>query len=152
MATEYVASCPVCSLNKGSNKASLGLLHPLPISSCPWSHIALAFVSGLPVSEGNTTILTVVDRFSKMVHFISFCQLKRQQKSCKIRSLIYTVYRLMSSQIEVHNSSLIFCALLGAAVSLSSGYHPQSNSQTHSIRSSRRAFAVLPPKLLLSVG
>lgn len=47
-----------------------GLLSPLPILSRHWSHISLDFIAGLPVSEGNTTILTVVDRFSKMVHFI----------------------------------------------------------------------------------
>lgn len=36
----------------------------------PWSHIALDFVTGLPPSSGNTSILTVVTRFSKSVHFI----------------------------------------------------------------------------------
>jgi len=29
------------------------------------------FVTGLPPSKGNTTILTVVDRFSKMAHFVA---------------------------------------------------------------------------------
>lgn len=28
-------------------------------------------VTGLPHSEGNTVILTIVDRFSKIVHFVS---------------------------------------------------------------------------------
>ena len=44
-----------------------GLLCPLPVPHRPWSDISLDFVTGLPPSEGNTTILIVVDRVSKMV-------------------------------------------------------------------------------------
>lgn len=46
------------------------------VSSCqmrdvrPWLHISLDFVTGLPVSHGNNTILTIVDRFSKMAQFV----------------------------------------------------------------------------------
>ena len=34
----------------------------------PWYDILFDFVTGLPLSEGKTTILTVVERFSTMVH------------------------------------------------------------------------------------
>ena len=56
--------------NKVSHRPPSGLLQPLPVAHRPWSDISLDFVTGLPSSEGNTTVLTVVDRFSKMVHFI----------------------------------------------------------------------------------
>lgn len=36
----------------------------------PVLDFSLDFVTGLPPSEGNTAVLTVVDRFSKMVRFI----------------------------------------------------------------------------------
>ncbi|XP_042291189.1 uncharacterized protein LOC121912808 [Thunnus maccoyii] len=36
----------------------------------PWSHISLDFVTGLPLSKGNTVILTINEHFSKMVHFV----------------------------------------------------------------------------------
>ena len=67
---EYVAACPACAQNKTSRSPPSGLLKPLPVPHRPWSEISLDFVTGLPPSEGNTTVLTVVDRFSKMVHFI----------------------------------------------------------------------------------
>ena len=89
----FIAACPTCSQYKGSHQAPSGLLQPLPIPHRPWSHISLDFVTGLPASHGNTVILTVVDRFSKIAHFIEFC------------------------------------TLLGAKVSLSSGFHPQTNGQ-----------------------
>ena len=63
---EYIEACSVCARNKTSSKARSGLLQPLPIPSRPWADISLDFVTGLPVSQGNTTVLTVVDRFSKI--------------------------------------------------------------------------------------
>ncbi len=60
---QFVLACPTCAQCKPVNRPPDGLLHPLPIPSRPWSHIALDFVSGRPPSKGNTVILTVEDRF-----------------------------------------------------------------------------------------
>jgi len=58
---EYVEACSVCARSKTSSGLRMGLLQPLPIPSRPWSDISMDFVTGLPVSKGNTTVLTVVD-------------------------------------------------------------------------------------------
>lgn len=34
-----------------------------------WASISMDFFTGLPISQGNTTVLTVMDRFSKMTKF-----------------------------------------------------------------------------------
>ena len=47
-----------------------GLLEPLPIPSKSWQSIALDFITYLPVSKGFDAILTVVDRYMKMAHFL----------------------------------------------------------------------------------
>ncbi len=60
---QFVLACPTSTQCKPVNRHPDGLLHPLPIPSCPWTHIDLGFVSGLPPSKGNTVILTVVDHF-----------------------------------------------------------------------------------------
>ncbi len=67
---EYVAVCPVCEQNKSKNLPCAGLLQLLPVPQQRWLDISLDFVTDPPLSEGDTTVLTVVDHFSKMVQFI----------------------------------------------------------------------------------
>ncbi len=120
-----------------SNRPPVGLLRPLSIPSRPWSHIAMDFVTGLPPSSGNTVILTVVDRFSKAVHFIPLPKLPSARETAVI--VFDHVFRIHGLPVDVVSdrgpqfSSRFwteFCRLLGATASLPSGYHPQTNGQS----------------------
>lgn len=71
----YVTACTTCARGKRPNRPPSGLLQPLPTPGRPWSHIALDFITGLPPSLGNSTILTIVDHFSKAVHFVALPKL-----------------------------------------------------------------------------
>jgi hypothetical protein len=67
--TSFVKQCQVCQQAKHENCKYLGLLSPLPIPSCSWQDVSMDFIEGLPLSNGYSVILVVVDRFTKYGHF-----------------------------------------------------------------------------------
>ncbi|XP_061833253.1 uncharacterized protein [Nerophis lumbriciformis] len=81
---KFIAACCICSRNKANHSPPAGLLHPLLIPSRPWSHIAFDFITGLPPSNGNTTILTIIDRFSKAAHFIPLPKLPSSAETTEL--------------------------------------------------------------------
>jgi hypothetical protein len=81
---EFMADyCKACGIYQGSrviHGKQQGLLQPLPIPSNPWEQISMDFITNLPASikfkdlnsswEAYNTILIIIDRISKMAHFI----------------------------------------------------------------------------------
>uniref|UniRef100_A0A803JJ93 Integrase catalytic domain-containing protein n=1 Tax=Xenopus tropicalis TaxID=8364 RepID=A0A803JJ93_XENTR len=95
------------------------------------------FIVDLPRSAEFTTILVVVDRFSKMAHFIP---LRKLPSAVLLASIfIKEIFRLLgfpSSIVSDRGVQFVsrfwraFCKLLGIGLNFSSAYHPQSNGQT----------------------
>ncbi len=133
----FVLACSACAVSKTSNRHPAGLLQPLSVPSRPWSHISLDFVTDLPPSSGNTVVLTVVDRFSKAAHFIPLPKLaSARETAVTVIDHVFYIHGLPTDVVSDRGSHFVskfwseFCHLLGATVSFSAGYHPQSNSQT----------------------
>lgn len=55
--TKSIQGCTICNMNKPSHQWPAGLLQLLAILHWPWSNIAVDFITNLPLSQGNTTIL-----------------------------------------------------------------------------------------------
>jgi len=65
---QFVLACLDCQATKYEAKKPAGLLYSLPAPSRPSKDLSMDFIVGLPLYHDNTTILVVVDRFSKGIH------------------------------------------------------------------------------------
>jgi hypothetical protein len=98
------------------------------------------FIQGLPTSNGYTTIMLVVDRFTKYAHFFP---LKHSYSANSVASLF------LDSVVNIHDvpksivsdKDKIFTSAFGKALfgmldvklQMSSTYHPQMDGQTGSV-------------------
>ena len=90
---DYVRGCVVCASTKSSQQLPAGLLQPLPIPHRPWETISIDFVGPLPrTSDYYDFILVVIDKFTKMGHFIPTTTNVTAGKTAKL--LIDNVFKL----------------------------------------------------------
>ncbi len=132
----YGRSCSVCAMSSTPCHLPVGKLVPLPIPRRPWSHMGIDFVTDFPESEGHTCILLAVDRFSKACKLIPLRGLPTALETAE--QLFTHVFRNFGIPEDIaydRGPQFIshvwkaFFRLLGVTVSLSSGYHPQTNGQ-----------------------
>ncbi len=140
--TTYVKYCQVCAQSKTPKELPSGLLQPLPIPQRPWSHLSIDFVNDLPHSDGFTTILVIIDRFSKSCRLIPLKKLPTaMETTLALFHQVFRVYGLPEDIVSdrgTHFTSQVwraFCKHLDINVSLTSGYHPQANGQVETKRS-----------------
>ncbi|KAL0156950.1 hypothetical protein M9458_048196, partial [Cirrhinus mrigala] len=124
---QFISRCAICNISKVPHRLPAGLLQPLPVPQRPWSHIAIDFVTDLPPSNGYTTILSIIDRFSKACRFIPLAKLPMAMETAEL--LCNWVFRLYGLPEDIvsdpgpqFSSRLCQCGL-------TSGYHPQANGQ-----------------------
>ncbi|KAK3563538.1 hypothetical protein QTP86_030949 [Hemibagrus guttatus] len=107
----HVQAFPTCAQARTSRQLPERLLEPLPIPQHPWSHLSVDFLTDLPDSGGYTTVLVVVDRFSKGCKLMPLKGLPSAMQMAE--ALFLHVFRNFGLPEDIP----------------SSGYHPQSNGQ-----------------------
>ncbi|QRW25688.1 Retrotransposable element Tf2 protein [Rhizoctonia solani] len=135
----YVSHCKTCIQSKPTNQVPVGLLKPLQIPERPWEDIAYNMIVGLPSSEGFDAILTVIDCFSKMVHFIPT---QSTALAIDIANLFVTyVWKLHGlPRSIVSDRGPTFNAKLDIKPTYSTAYHPQTDGQTEQIQQEAKIF------------
>jgi hypothetical protein len=85
---EYIAPCDNCQRVKVELQRPMGLLQPLKIPQWKWEEISMDFIVGLPTTQfGYDSIWVIVDRFSKVSHFIP---VKTTYKGAKLAKFYIT--------------------------------------------------------------
>ena len=134
----YVAQCLLCARNKPIQQRPSGLLNPLPIPKGPWQSISMDFITNLPKTDkGNDCILTIVDRFTKMCHFVATtttCTAEQAAQLCVSQILrlhgVPTSFVMDRDPLWRSKFWRTWCDMLGIQLNMSSAYHPQSDGQT----------------------
>ncbi|GME64610.1 uncharacterized protein ACHE_50633A [Neofusicoccum parvum] len=133
----YVQNCHSCKRAKYKTESYNGLLKPLPIGDQPWKHLSCDFVTKLPNFKGFTAVLVVVDRFSKMRHFIPCHDTTTASQMAQLfRDNIWKYHGLPDTIISDRGPQFIsefwqgLCKLLQIDHRLSTAYHPEMDGQT----------------------
>jgi hypothetical protein len=137
---DYVQSCQICTRAKARRLKPAGLLMPLPIPPRPWYSLSMDFITDLPESQSYDAILVIVDRFSKMAHFIpctkttSTYDLAQMfiKEIIRIHGLPYDITSDRGPQFVSQLWKSIL-DLLNIKRNLSTAYHPQTDGQTERV-------------------
>ena len=135
---EFINSCHSCQRNKPFLQKPAGLLQPLPIPSRPWSSISMDLIVKLPKTKhGYDSIVTVVDRLTKLTHFIPCTtDVTALQLAHLFLDNIFRLHGVPQDIISDRDPKFVsafwreVCRLLGTKQNLSSPYHPETDGQT----------------------
>ena len=134
----YVKGCVICQRSKSAPGPKAGKLMPLPVPSGIWEDIGMDFVGPLPMTARQVDyILVVVDRLSKMAHFLP-CKsnITGPQVAELFVNRVWVLHGLPNSIVTdrgpnfVNEWNAALLKLIGTKHWKTSAYHPESDGQT----------------------
>jgi len=134
---KYVTSCDTCQKVRSRHHNAPAPIQPIPPATRPWSSITWDHIVPLPLSNGYDAILVVVDRFTKLSHFIPANS--TDTASDLARQFVNHVYRLhglpdsiISDRGATFSSQWwrSICSILKIGTRLSTAFHPRTDGQT----------------------
>ncbi|TPX47565.1 hypothetical protein SeLEV6574_g02595, partial [Synchytrium endobioticum] len=142
MVKDHIHRCHTCQINKIPKHHPYGLLNPLPVPDRRWSDISMDFIVGMPIASQNKydSILVVVDRLTKMSHFMPcHSTTSAQQLAQLFLDNIFKYHGLPANIVSDRGGQFIssfwrhLCQLLDIKTNFSTARHPQSDGQTERV-------------------
>ena len=133
---QFVLDCPVCQVEKGSHLKPSGKIMPLEIPARKWDHVAIDFIVGMPLQQNCDTILTVVDKATKMCHFVACNEKISAREVAQLYwqhvGRLHGIPSVIISDRDVRFTGRFWQELwrvLGTDLRMGSGFHPESSGQ-----------------------
>ena len=132
--------CNAYQQNKNRTEQPAGKLMPNSIPEKPWTHILADFITKLLLAQGYNLILVVVNKLTKMIHFIPTTEKTLAKGLARLfRDNMWKLYGLPKSIISDRGPQ--FAAgliqelneMLGIKSKLSMAFHPQTDGQTERV-------------------
>jgi len=145
---DFVKTCLKCQQNKASRHQPYGLSSPLELPYAPWQSIAMDFITELPESEGCDQLRVVIDRFTKMAHFLP---LRKEGKTAADLAVVFAwkIWKFhglptdIVSDTDSRFTSEIwkeFLRLSGIRPRMSTAFHLQTDGQTEWLNQTIEAY------------
>ncbi|KAA0043304.1 Retrotransposable element Tf2 [Cucumis melo var. makuwa] len=134
---KYVEQCEICQRNKTEALAPAGLLQPLPLPNLILEDWTMDFIEGLPKAGGYDSIMVIVDRLSKMAHFITLKHpFTAKQVAEKFVEEIISKHGIPNSIVTDRDKIFLnhfwkeLFTAMGTSLKRSTAFHPQTDGQT----------------------
>jgi len=145
---DYIRSCDECQKNKTARHHPYGLTLPLKLPYAPWQSIAMDFITELPLSEECDQLWVVIDRFTKMAHFLP---LGKNRKTAKDLAIIFAReiwkhHGLPTDIVSDRDSRFTsetwkeFLQLSSIRPRMSTAFHPQTDGQRERLNQTNEAY------------
>lgn len=133
----WTQNCHVCRRSKATHDRLHGTLRPLPVPERPWTDLSVDFVTGLEPSYDSDAVMVVVDRLSKMRHFIP-CKTTCSSKTAAHLFVdhVWKLHGLPTSIVSDRGPQFVsrfwrhLLRRLHVSPNLSTPFHPQTDGQT----------------------
>ena len=113
---------------------------PNSIPEKPWTYISADFITKLPLAQEYNSILVVVNKLTKMVHFIPTTEKTSAEGLARLfRDNMWKLHGLPKSIISDRGPQFMaglmreLNEILGIKSKLSTAFHPQTDGQTERI-------------------
>ena len=137
---QYMEGYNTCQYNKNHTEQLAEKLMPNSIPEKPWAHISADFITKLLLAQGYNSILVVVDRLTKMVHFIPTTEKTSVEELARLfRDNVWKLHRLPRSIISDRGPQFVagvmweLNRMLEIESKLSIAFYSQTNGQTERV-------------------
>ena len=135
--SRYVRRCDSCQRNKAVTATPRAPAQPLPTPHRPWATISMDYMDLPMTTSGHDCVLTVVDAFSNMAHFIPTTRSVNTEGTVDL--LLNSVVRLhgvpsdIVSDRDSRFTSAVWTGLwerMGTTLRMSTAHRPQSDGRS----------------------